>query len=139
MRGPSPSFDIDVVSLLVNRIQNISDILLYCLRGDAMVFIPFLLPLSASVCFIQSIAHAVCNSVSIKNNSAFSITGSSANRLNKGGAGAQIPFLVSIQNTNKSTFRNIKTFTQQVNPYQNIKDAKPQIADNLNPLQRINI
>ena len=59
--------------------------------------------------------------------------------LNEGFFSAQETFLVRIENRDQRHLRHIQTFPQQVNPYQHIKLAQAQIADDLNPLHRIDI
>ena len=50
-----------------------------------------------------------------------------------------IALAVSIENSDKGAFRNIQPLTQQVDPDQHIESAETEIADNLDPFQRIDI
>ena len=62
-----------------------------------------------------------------------------AHGLNKGFFSAQETFLVGVENRYQRYFRHIQAFPQQVNSHQHIKFTQPQIADDLNPLHRIDI
>ena len=44
---------------------------------------------------------------------------------------AQEAFFVSVQNSDKGTFRNVETLTEQVNPNENVKFSETQIANNV--------
>ncbi len=79
------------------------------------------------------------NSVSIHNNTAFSTPCSTAHRLYHRSLIAQKPFFISIKNCHQLYFGNIKSLTQQINPYKNIKLSYSKTPHNVYPFKCINI
>ena len=87
-----------MVSPLIDRIQNIGNILFDSLRRDAMRFVPFLLLGTSTLCLIQRIAHRIGYSIRIENNPPFGISRRAANGLDKRSARAKIALFIRIQN-----------------------------------------
>jgi len=67
------------------------------------------------------------------------ITGSSSDRLNQGRARTEEALLVRIEDSHQRHFGDIEPFAKQVDPDQDIEFTLTQIADELDPLDRVNI
>jgi hypothetical protein len=52
---------------------------------------------------------------------------------------SQETFLVGIEDRDQPAFGDIESFAQQVDADQDVIDAQPQIADQLDPLQRLDV
>ena len=52
---------------------------------------------------------------------------------------AQEPFLIGVQNRHQPAFGNVEPFAQQVDANEDIINAEPQVADQLDPLKRLNV
>ena len=89
--------------------------------------------------FIHSFLHRLRNLIRIHDNVPITISGSTSNRLDKPTFITKETFLISIQNSNQTNFRNVNTLTKKVNPNKNIKDTQTQVTDNLSTLQSLNI
>jgi hypothetical protein len=50
---------------------------------------------------------------------------------------AQEAFLVGIEDADQRAFGNVEPFAQQVDSHQHVEHAKPQVADDLDALQRV--
>ena len=103
-----------------------------CLVIGNLLFAP-------TVGFINCVLKAVGHFIRIKQHTPINVTCRPPDGLHQRCFRPKEPFLIRIQNRYQRTFGNIQPFAQQVNPDQNVKHAKTQIADNLDPLQRINI
>ena len=79
---------------------------------------------AAAVGFGNGAFHGAGHLVSIENDLAIHIARGTANRLDERGFGAQEAFLVGIQNGDKGAFRNVQTFTQQVDADEYIESAQ---------------
>ena len=77
--------------------------------------------------------------VGIKQHAPFNMAGGAANGLHQRSFRAQKTLLIGIQNGDQRTFGNIQPFAQQIDTDKNVKRAEPQIADDFNALQRVNI
>ncbi len=62
-----------------------------------------------------------------------------ADRLDQRAAGAQEAFLVGVQNRHQRHLREIETLAQQVDADQDVELALPQVAQDLNALERVDI
>ncbi|CEY32938.1 Uncharacterised protein [Streptococcus pneumoniae] len=89
--------------------------------------------------FIDSTLHRLGNRVCIHDDMAFTVTSSTSNSLDESTFVAKETFLVSIENSYEAHFRNVNSFTEQVNSDQDIKDTQAQVTDNLRPFQGLDI
>ena len=69
----------------------------------------------------------------------FCITRCTTDCLNQRSLRTKESFFIRIKNCNKSNFRNIKSFSQEVDSNQHIKHIQTHISNNLCTLKRINI
>ena len=113
--------------------------LLHRLRRNPVRLVPRTLLVTAPFRLLDREAQALRHHIGVQDHPPIHIARRPADRLHQRCLGPQEPLLVGIQNRHQRAFGNIQPFAQQINPYQHIIHAKPQIADNLDPLQRIHI
>ena len=62
-----------------------------------------------------------------------------ADGLDERGLAAQEAFLVGVENGDQRAFRNVEALAQQIDADQRVEGAEPQIADDLDALQRVDV
>ena len=124
---------------LPQTFHHIGDVFLDRLGRDAVLFVVGNLLFAASVGFPQSPFHRACYPICVHDDATFSVPCGATNGLDERGFGAQETLFVCIENGHEATFGNVQTFAQQVDPDQYIECAKTQIAQNFDPLQRVDI
>ena len=62
-----------------------------------------------------------------------------ANRLDQRPLGAQEPFLVGVENGDERHLGDVEPFAQQVDADQHVEFAKPQVADDLDALDGVDV
>ena len=62
-----------------------------------------------------------------------------ADGLDQRALGAQEPFLVGVENTDERHLGDVESFAQEVDTHQYVELAQPQVADDLDPLDRFDI
>ena len=129
----------DMVAALIDRVENIVDFLADGFRCDAMRFVPGFLLGPAAVGLVQRILHRGGDGVGIEDDPAVDIPCRPSDGLDQRGLRPQIAFLVGIEDSDKGTFRNVQPLAEQVDADQNIEHTKPQVAHDLDPLQRVDI
>ena len=77
--------------------------------------------------------------IGIEDDLAVDIARRAADRLDERGLGAQEAFLVGIENGDERAFRNVEALAQQVDADQYVEGAEPQVADDLDALQRVDV
>ena len=83
--------------------------------------------------------HRAGHVIGIEDDPAVDVARGAADRLDQRGLGAQEAFLVGIENGDQRAFGNIEAFAQQVDADQHVELAKPQVADDLDALQRVDV
>ena len=124
---------------LIQPRQDILDILLHCRGGNPVFLVIGDLLGAAAIRFRNGAFHAACDAVSIHDDTAIRIARCPSDGLNERGFRTQKALFVGVQNCDKPTFRNVQSFAQQVDPDQNVKGAKAQIAQNLDPFDCVDI
>src|SRR5699024_6261764 len=69
----------------------------------------------------------------------FAVAGGAADGLDKRNLGTEESFLIRVQNGDQGDLRNVKTFSEKVDPHQDVKNIQAHIPDDLRPLQGIDI
>src|SRR3546814_2254360 len=59
--------------------------------------------------------------------------------LDEGGFGAQEALLVGIEDRDQAALGDVEPFAQQVDADEHVVDPQPQVADQLDPLQRLDV
>ena len=104
-----------------------------------MLFIISHLDFATTGSFIDGTLHRLGHSVRIHNDMSLTITSSTTNGLDETTLVTKETFLVSIENRYEAHFRNVNSFTEQVDSDQDIKDTQAQVTDNLRPFQGLDI
>ena len=133
-----PSIDGHVI-LLVDRLQHVVNVALDALRCDAVGFVPCHLLLATAVRLRDGAVHRAGHLIRIQNDFAVDVARGASDGLHQRRFGAQKTFLVGIENGDERALRNVETFAQQVDADQHVEGAEPQIADDFNAFQRLDI
>ena len=112
---------------------------MYCLRRNSMLLIVFHLYLTSSLCLFNGSLHRICHRIRVHDHMTLCISCSSTDRLDQRCLRTKESFLVCIENRNKCDLRNIQPFSQKVDSHKNIEHIHTHIADDLCPLQGIDI
>ena len=104
-----------------------------------MGFIVSLLQFPAAAGLLDRIAHGIRHIVRIHDHMTFTVSCGTSDGLDQRCLRPQESFLVRIQDRNQRDFRNIQSFSQQVDSHQHIKHIQTHIADDLRSFQGINI
>ena len=75
----------------------------------------------------------------VKHNARIGVSRGAANGLDKRGFAAQEAFFIRIQNGNQPAFGDVEPLAQQVNPDQHVECTQPEIAQNFDPLDRVDV
>ena len=75
--------------------------------------------------------------IGVQNHLRVHVTGGPADRLHERRLAAQKAFLVGIENRDQRNFRQVETFAQQVHADEGLELALPQVAQQLDALERI--
>ena len=89
-----------------------------------MLLIIGYLDFTTTSCFIHGLLHRLCNLIRIHDNVPLTISGSTSDCLDKSTFITKEAFLISIQNSNQTNFRNVNPLTEKVNTDKNIKDTQ---------------
>ena len=98
-----------------------------------------LLLLAPPVGLVDRRLEAVGHAVGVEDRAAVDMARRAADRLDQRGARAQIALLVGVEHRDQRAFRNIEPFAQQVDADQHVEHAEPQIADDLDALDRVDV
>src|SRR3546814_4239977 len=81
----------------------------------------------------------VCSSdlVAIEDHAAFHVAGRAPDGLDQRGFRSEEPLLVGVQDGDQPAFRNVQSLAQQVDADEHVIDAKAQVADQFDALQRL--
>src|SRR6202012_5799216 len=77
--------------------------------------------------------------VGLQNDPAVDVARGPDDGLDQRGLRTQKAFLVGVQDGNQRAFRNIETFAQEVDPDQYVEHAKPQVADDFDSFQGVDV
>ena len=106
---------------------------------DAVGLVPGHLLLAAARGLGHRPLHRAGDAVGIEDDLAVDVARGAADRLDQRGLGAQEAFLVGVENGDEAAFGNVEALAQQVDADQHVEGAEPQIADDLDALQRVDV
>ena len=129
----------DMVAAFIDRIQNIVDVLADRFRRDAVRLVPGFLLGAAAVRLVQRILHGIGDGVRIEDDPPVDIPRRPADGLDQRCLRAQIAFLVGVEDSDERAFGNVQPLAQQVDADQHVEHAEPQVAHDLDPLQRVDV
>jgi len=136
--GAAAGSDQHVVAL-VDAVQYVGDALADALGRDAVLGIVGFLFLAPAIGLRDGALHGACEAIRIENDAAVDVAGGAPDGLDQRGLAAQETFLVGVQDGDQGAFRNVEALAQQVDPHQRIEGAEPQVADDLDALDRVDV
>ena len=124
---------------LVEAGQNILDILFHRGRCNPMRLVMGDLLGASAVGFAQSPLHRAGDAVGIHDHAPLGVARGAPDGLDQRGFRAQKAFLIGVQDRHQPAFGNIQPLAQQVDADQHVKGPKPQIAQDLDPFDRVDV
>ena len=124
---------------LIDAVQNIGNAAFDGFRRNAVLEIVRALLLAPAVGFGDGAGHRAGDFVGIEDHPSIDIARRAANGLDQRGFGTQEAFLVGIENGHECAFWNIKTLAQKIDADEDVKRAEPQITNDFNPFNRVDI
>ena len=91
------------------------------------------------LCFPDGVLHGIRHHVGVHDHMSFAVAGGAADGLDERNLGTEESFLIRVQNGDQGDLRNVKTFPEKVDPYQDVKNIQAHIPDDLRPLQGVDI
>ena len=107
------------------------------LRHDAVSLVVLILDLASAGCLVDTRLHRRADVISVHDDAAVLITGSSSDCLDERGLITEESLLVSIKYRYERDLRKVETFTQQVDAYQDIEFCHSQVSYDLQSLKII--
>ena len=104
-----------------------------------MVFIILLLDLPAAVGLIDGSFHGIGDGIGIHDHMPLCISGSAADGLDQRGLRPEEALLIGVQDRHQSDLRDIQPLSEKIDAHQYVEHIQAHIADDLRPLQGINI
>ena len=104
-----------------------------------MLFVVGLLDLTTTVCFVHGPLHRVRDPVRIHDDMSMRVTRGTPDDLDQRRIRAQETFLIRIEDCDQRNLRHIQTLTQQIDADQNVEFPRPQVMNDLGPLDRRDI
>ena len=83
--------------------------------------------------------HRAGDPIGVQDHPPVDVARGAADGLDQRRLGAQEPLLVRVHDAHQPAFGNIEPLAQQVDPDQHVVHPEPQIADQLDPLQRLHV
>src|SRR5262245_43815048 len=138
--GAGTVTDIDQhVVALVHALQNVGDRLLDAFRRDAVLGIVGGLLLAPPLGLGDRPLHRAGDGVGIEDDAAVDVARGAADGLDQRRLAAQKAFLVGVEDRHQGAFGNVQALAQQVDADQHVEGAEPQVADDLDALQRVDV
>src|SRR5208337_1107642 len=94
---------------------------------------------TAAVRFLYGAPHRAGDDVRVEDHLAVDVARRAADRLDERGLGAQKTLLVGVEDGDQSAFRNVEALAQQVDADEDVEGAEPQVADDLDALDRVDV
>ena len=88
---------------------------------------------------VDRLRHRICHVIGVHVHFASHVARGAADGLDERGLRAQEALLVGIENGDEGAFGNVEALAQQIDADQNVEGAEPQIANNLDALQRLDV
>ena len=94
---------------------------------------------AAAVGLLHRPLHRAGDDVGVEDHLAVDVARRAADRLHQRGLGAQKALLVGVENRDQRAFGNVEALAQQVDADQHVEGAEPQVADDLDALDRVDV
>lgn len=128
----------DVVAL-VDGIEDVGDPGLDRFRRDAVFLVIDHLLFAAAAGFLHRPLHRAGDLVGIEDDLAVDVTRGAADRLDQRSFRAEEAFLVGVENGDEAAFGDVEAFAQEVDADEHVEGAEAEIAEDLDPLQRVDV
>ena len=89
--------------------------------------------------FFQGSAQTVGHDVGVEDDATVHVARRPADGLGQAGLAAQEALLVRVQDRHQRAFGDVQPLAQQVDADQHVEHAQAQVADDLDPLQRVHV
>ena len=83
--------------------------------------------------------HRVGDGVRVHQDLAVDVARGASDRLDQRRVGAQEPFLVRIEDRHQGHLGQVEPFAEQVDPHEDVELPQPEVADDLDPLDRVDL
>ena len=127
------------VALFIDRGHDVVDLGLHGFRRDAVRRVIGFLLVAPAIGFRDRVIQRIRHFIGVEQHPPVHIPRSAADGLHQRGGGAQIAFLIGVEDRDERAFGDVEPLAQQVDANQHIKGADAQIADDFNPFQRIDV
>ena len=89
--------------------------------------------------FVNRRLHRRRHGVGVHDDAPVEVAGRASGRLNQRSGGAQKALLVGVQDRHERDFGQIKSFAQQVDADEHVEHAPAEVAQDLDPLERVDV
>ena len=109
-------------------------------RGyDAVLLVVLDLDGAATVGLVDRGLHRAGHGVGVHDDLTVDVAGGAADRLDQRALRAEEAFLVGVEDGDQRDLGQVEPFAQEVDADDDVVDAKPQVAQDLDPLQRVDL
>src|SRR5919201_2690026 len=109
------------------------------LRRDAVLLVVGDLDVAAAVRLLDGVAHRLRLLVRVHDHRPADVAGGAADRLYQRGLAAEEALLVRIDDRHERDLWQIEPLAQEVHTHEHVELAEPQFADDLDPLERVDL
>uniref|UniRef100_A0A0N5A6Y0 NAD-specific glutamate dehydrogenase n=1 Tax=Parastrongyloides trichosuri TaxID=131310 RepID=A0A0N5A6Y0_PARTI len=127
------------VAGLVGAVEDVLDVALDALGRDAVFEVVGLLLLAAAVGLGDGALHRAGHAVGVEDDAAVDVARGAADGLDQGGLGAQEALLVRVEDGDQAALGDVEALAQQVDADQAVERAQAQVAQDLDPLQGVDV
>ena len=106
---------------------------------DAVLFIILDLDFAPPLRLLDGPFHRIGGAVGVHDDCAFDVSRRPAHRLDEGRVGAQETLLVGVEDGDQADLRQVQPLPQEVDPHHHVVGSQPQVAQNLHPLDGVNL
>ena len=94
---------------------------------------------AAAVGLVDGPLHGVGHRVGVHDDLAVDVAGGAADGLDQRACGAQEAFLVGVEDGHQRHLGQVQPLAQQVDAHHHVVDAQPQVAQDLDPLEGLDL
>ena len=124
---------------LIDAQQDVFDVLLDGRRRDAVFGVIGHLFGAAAVGFAHRTFHAAGDAVGVHDDPAFGIARCASNGLDQRGFRPQESLFIRVQNGHQTAFGNVEALAQKVDAHQHVESAQPQITQDFNAFDGVDV
>ena len=121
------------------EVGHVGDALADRLRRDAVLLVVGDLDGAAAVGLVDRLPHGRRLLVGVHDHAALDVAGGAADRLDQRGLAAEEALLVGVDDRHERDLGQVEPLAQQVDADQHVELAEPQVADDLDPLERVDL